>query len=251
MERKAMALRAAIAVYAFFWFGGIGAYLIFGAPPDHVAWSAPAFLCLAGALALYFADTGSRIPLALAGLAGWLVEVAGIHTGYPFGGYHYTEALPPRVFGAPIAMTPAWIVLLAYVRSALARRSWNRWGLAAAGAVWMTTIDLVLDPVAAGPMGLWVWDNEGAYYGIPASNFLGWFVVSFVILAALPQAPGPRPALERLGGSIVLFFIVLAALKSLWLALIPSAALAIAHWLACREAPPSTSAPPTGKHHTP
>ena len=31
--------------------------------------------------------------------------------------------------------------------------------------------------------GLWLWDRPGAYFGIPLSNYLGWFLVSGLITA--------------------------------------------------------------------
>jgi uncharacterized membrane protein len=211
MKQSKTLFKILLAAYAFFWVGGIGAYLIFGQPPEHVAWTAPVFLFFAGVLSLWMADRGNRLPLVGAGVLGFAFEVMGVYTGFPFGGYEYTDALAPRVLTVPLAMIPAWIVLIGYVRAMLAAHTINRWAIAAVGAAWMTAIDLVLDPVAAGPMGLWVWDNAGAYYGIPASNFAGWFITSLLILAILPL-PKPNLALQNLGLSIVGFFVIMALL---------------------------------------
>ena len=51
--------------------------------------------------------------------------------------------------------------------------------MAAIGAIVMTAWDLVMDPMmVAGDH--WVWEEPGAYFGIPIQNYLGWFVTTFV-----------------------------------------------------------------------
>jgi Carotenoid biosynthesis protein len=50
-------------------------------------------------------------------------------------------------------------------------------------AAWMTAIDLLIDRLAAVALGYWRGAAPGAYYGIPARNFLGWFIVSLLIFA--------------------------------------------------------------------
>ena len=41
----------------------------------------------------------------------------------------------------------------------------------------VTSIDLLLDPIEVS-RGAWQWIEGGPYFGIPLSNFLGWFIVS-------------------------------------------------------------------------
>jgi uncharacterized membrane protein len=48
------------------------------------------------------------------------------------------------------------------------------------------------------------------YYGIPAHNFLGWFVVSFVIFLFLRGPVVKNVWAERTGLSIILFFTLLS-----------------------------------------
>ena len=47
-------------------------------------------------------------------------------------------------------------------------------------AVFMTGIDLLLDPVMVAK-GAWRWFGAGPYFGIPTGNFVGWFLVSLSI----------------------------------------------------------------------
>ena len=62
----------------------------------------------------------------------------------------------------------------------------------AAGA--LTAWDVFLDPRMARE-GYWIWPDGGAYEGVPASNFLGWWVTGlgvFAVWSALDDAPaGP------------------------------------------------------------
>lgn len=51
--------------------------------------------------------------------------------------------------------------------------------LSAAGRV--TAADLLIDPLATGGLHYWHWPDRGSCYGVPLQNFLGWFVVSWLI----------------------------------------------------------------------
>ena len=51
--------------------------------------------------------------------------------------------------------------------------------VAALGAVMMTAWDLAMDPMmVAGEH--WVWEEPGAYFGIPLQNYWGWWLTIFV-----------------------------------------------------------------------
>lgn len=45
----------------------------------------------------------------------------------------------------------------------------------------MVMWDLCMDPILSTIDGLWVWKEEGVYYGVPLSNYFGWFFVVFII----------------------------------------------------------------------
>ncbi len=213
---SAFGRRALAATYAVFWCGGVFSYLAWGQPPEDAKWAAPVFLALAMLFALAFSQAAQRPWLLWAGAVGFASEVAGVAWGVPFGGYRYTEVLAPRWLDVPLVLFSAWIALAAYVRERLGRTAVKGWWRSAAGAAWMTALDLVIDPPAAGPLGYWVWDSAGAYYGIPFSNFVGWFAVSLLIFWPARGAAPANPALRALGASIVLFFAVIAFRFGQW-----------------------------------
>ncbi len=121
-------------------------------------------------------------------------EAIGVATGALFGDYAYSDQLGPKAFGlVPLIIPIAWFMVL-YPASALADfllasfrpglSGWKR-ALAHSGlaALAMTAWDLSLDPrMVEG--GYWAWRGGGAYFGIPLSNYLGWWVTAFAIYLA-------------------------------------------------------------------
>jgi uncharacterized membrane protein len=44
----------------------------------------------------------------------------------------------------------------------------------------MVSWDLTIDPMMSTINGSWVWHNGGSYFGVPVSNFLGWYLTVYV-----------------------------------------------------------------------
>ena len=198
-------------LYAAMWLGGVASYVLLGAPPPDAEWTAPVFLALAAALVLGYADSTERRVLLWGGLIGFGAEVLGVATGFPFGVYHYTATLAPKLLGVPLVLVAAWLVLFAYVRTFTRSPLW--------GAVWMTGIDLVIDPLAAHSLSFWTWERGGLYYDIPWTNFAGWFGVSLILFTLFRKRGGrPYPAARVVGAGLVLFFTIIALGTGLFLA---------------------------------
>ena len=215
MAYRDLILPTLTGLYVFLLIGGMGAYLLFGGPPPHVAWTAPVFMLVAGILAVWYTAPGYRWGTLVAGIVGFASEVVGVHTGFPFGGYEYTDAFAPHLFEVPLVLCCAWMVLIAYVREMLRPFYLSRMTEALFVGLWMVAIDLLLDPVAAGPLGLWTWYSAGAYFGIPTINFVGWFIVSAFICLIVSGPKAPSPGCRWLGVSIVVFFLFHALTQGL------------------------------------
>jgi uncharacterized membrane protein len=128
-------------------------------------------------------------PVIAAGAVGFGAELLGVHTGRPFGAYAYTGKLGPRVGGVPLLAAAAWALMArpAWVAAGwLTRRRAPRVALAA-GA--LTAWDVFLDPRMARE-GYWVWPEGGRYEGVPASNFLGWWVTGLGVFAVWSALDG-------------------------------------------------------------
>ncbi|MDX1778592.1 MAG: carotenoid biosynthesis protein, partial [Thermodesulfobacteriota bacterium] len=172
--------------------------------------------------------------LLLGGIIGFIAEVAGVHYGLVFGGYRYTDVLSPNFLGVPLVMICAWLVLVGYVRQMLAGFRLSRWFLIVLASIWMTAIDLVIDPLAAGALGYWRWFEKGVYYGIPSHNFVGWFAVSFLVFWSIRGPVVKNVWAQHTGLSIILFFTVLAFMHGLVLAGLAGIVLTVIHIIIIR-----------------
>jgi uncharacterized membrane protein len=121
-------------------------------------------------------------------LAGFAVEVLGVHTGFPFGGYHYDSSLGLRLFGVPPVIALAW-TMLAWPAALAARRLVTGFAARVAVGAWaLASADVFLDPQMV-DAGRWRWADPSPHLpGVPAvplTNFAGWVVVAIVFSLAL------------------------------------------------------------------
>lgn len=134
---------------------------------------------------------GAAVPL-----LGWLVEVVGQASGFPFGSYQYTPLLQPQLAGVPVLIPLAWLMMMppAWAMALViagAQPGWRaRVRRAAVAALAFTAWDLFLDPQMVA-WNAWVWAVPGVYFGIPLQNFVGWLLVAFCV--SLLLAPGWLP----------------------------------------------------------
>jgi uncharacterized membrane protein len=128
------------------------------------------------------------------------LEVLGTNTGLPFGRYHYTDLLGSRILGVPIAVPLVWFVISYITFSSIASSSAKfqqqqhetlmlKRGLAIAAfaAFGSMAWDIMIDPMFTA-YGYWVWDAQSfpvpEIYGVPITNFVGWFFAVFVMVLA-------------------------------------------------------------------
>lgn len=230
-----------VLVYSFMWVGGMASYLLLGQPPTTQTWASPLFLLLAGMLVLFSTPRADWWKLAIIGLLGLGAEAIGVQSGLLFSPYQYTDVLQPQLLGVPVVMACAWVVLIAYIRQMLQPYRLSVWLDVILASLWMTTIDLVIDPLAANQLGYWRWERTGVYYGIPWHNFIGWFVTSLVIFAIVQKAWRPNLMAQRIGLSMVIFFTVIALAFKLTLACGVGAGLLVLHFVIVQLAARSNS----------
>ncbi len=118
-----------------------------------------------------------------------IFENMSILTGFPFGHYYYTDGLGPKLFLVPILIGPAYIgtgylswtlsrVILEATKQRLPGHSIFTVPLLASFI--MVSWDLSFDPAASTINHSWIWLQGGNYFGVPFSNFMGWFLTVFV-----------------------------------------------------------------------
>jgi uncharacterized membrane protein len=136
-------------------------------------------------------------------------EWSSIHNGFPFGLYHYIEATRGReiwIFGVPFmdslsftflsfaSYTVALLLCSPLYRRGIDLRILDTWRIRRSPRVWllaalfMVMVDMVVDPLSVlGDrwfLGRIFWyDPPGPHFGVPISNYLGWFFVAVVTIA--------------------------------------------------------------------
>jgi carotene biosynthesis associated membrane protein len=126
---------------------------------------------------------------------GFLAEYAGTRTGLPFGDYDYAETLGPAIAGVPAIIPLAW-AMMSYPALLAARRLVSTPLLTpVVAAVALASWDLFLDPQMVAE-GHWTWTVTGPTLpgidAIPLQNFVGWLLVSLVIMLVLDRLPRRR-----------------------------------------------------------
>ncbi|MDD2270943.1 MAG: carotenoid biosynthesis protein [Desulfuromonadaceae bacterium] len=180
-------------VFAFF-----AAFLLACVP--HIGWRRTGIFTLAG----YFIAFGSE----------WL----SINTGFPYGWYYYIDTTSCRelwIAGVPFFDSLSY-VFLSYCSYATALfilsplKSW-RWNLITLetrairrsfsalllGSFLQTFLDIVIDPVALQGrrwfLGqIYGYREAGLHFGVPLSNYVGWLLTSFCLIAALQLVDARR-----------------------------------------------------------
>jgi lycopene beta-cyclase len=145
-------------------------------------------LLVIGTLGYALEHYGSRAYLLfiVAFSFGVVVEWLGKTTGIPFGAYRYM-APGPNILGVPLLVPLGW---WAFTLIALSLPKRNKLFLAPLALVaW----DLGLDPLMVAK-NFWTFSSSGWYYGVPLSNFVGWYVSGFVLVWLLMWL---EPGLQR------------------------------------------------------
>lgn len=215
----------------------IGMVLVgFDLIPPWLEWANSVFLILAGIVALRYAmqtfgrQLGSWLCVGI-GISTFSIEGLSAHYDVFFGNYDYTTLFPPLLFGVPIGIGFAWIVMImaGHALTVNVRQPLLRIVLA---SFYVVALDLVLDPVAYVTKGYWIWNSDSSYYGIPWTNFAGWFVTAFVWQVILQwqsyqQVQRAQQQMQVVFWTIFVLFVWLAALDQLYVSIVVSSALFI------------------------
>jgi len=103
--------------------------------------------------------------LVIAATISFLWEFIGVETGIPFGPYGY-----------------------------FCMKASNHYIMASA---LMVSLDTSFDPVFSAKLGLWTWTGPTQYFGVPFSNFFGWFLASLTFFALFFLASRRKPESSR------------------------------------------------------
>lgn len=137
---------------------------------------------------------GIFVFAAIAAIVSVTLENLSINTGFPFGWYHYgmTDATRWRIIDAPLAVAPVYVsigylawtianVALGFADERLDHR-FNIVALPLMSTFIMVQFDVVQDPSTSTFAGIWTWHHGGGLFGVPLSNFLGWYLTCWIFM---------------------------------------------------------------------
>jgi putative membrane protein len=167
---------------------------------------------------------GILIFFAICLVVGNIFENVGVRTGFPFGHYYFTDLMGPKLFVVPIQLGLAYLGM-AYLSWTLARlilggvqnplKGSRAVTLPLVAAFIMVAWDFSQDPVWSTIFHLWIWQQGGAYFGVPVSNFLGWYLTVYVFYQSFAmylrgRSTNPDPLPSGYWHVAVLFYAVSA-----------------------------------------
>lgn len=155
-------------------------------------WMRPyVLLFLISFVAISWANRGAKrtLLLLLLGLSiAYISEWTSIRWGIPYGDYYYIySAMQGELIigGVPIWDSISYVFLAYASYETIAYLNWKPRILLA--AIVMMMADMVIDPIAVRGdqwfLGkVFFYPEGGIYFGVPISNFVGWFLVGYAIL---------------------------------------------------------------------
>jgi len=170
-----------------------------------------AFVLLHGALR--YRLSGILIFIVIALVVSNILENTSILTGFPFGHYHYTDALGPKLFLVPVLIGLAyigtgylaWVIATVLVGDLRHESSaFTTFAVPLIASFVMVVWDLCFDPSLSTIAQNWIWEQGGGFFGVPLTNYLGWFLTVYLFyqLFALyirfrPSGRVASPAMPR------------------------------------------------------
>jgi len=155
--------------------------------------------------------SGIVVFLAFSLTATFALENLSIITGFPFGHYHFEVAAAlPHVGAVPIIVGLlyfamgyfSWMIASLLLDDADIHmdRALNVVALPLIAAFVMVQWDVVMDPPNATLYRAWIWHDGGGYFGVPLSNYVGWYLTVWLFYQAFalfvyfrPSSVRPRP----------------------------------------------------------
>jgi len=118
-----------------------------------------------------------------------VLENTSILTGFPFGHYYYTSDLGPKLFLVPLLIGPAyfgtgylaWVLATVLIGDVRPKASaFTTFAVPFIASFMMVAWDLGMDPTSSTIRHSWIWEQGGGYFGVPLTNYLGWFFTVYV-----------------------------------------------------------------------
>ena len=177
----------------------------------------PLLFCLLHG-AIVYRLRGIVIFVLLCVIVGNFFENLSIRTGFPFGHYHFTDVMGPKLFAVPVLLGLAYVGM-GYISWTVAQVILGDPGEVLSASRLFTRpliaafVMVAWDPLTGGrsgptAVGAWRWHEGGAFFGVPLTNFFGWYLTVYLIyqVFALTVRGGNATAQVPLWQPAVLFY---------------------------------------------
>jgi len=165
-----------------------------------------------------------------------LCESLSLRTGFPFGHYYFTNVMGPKIFNLPVLLILAYLGIgyCSWVLSLLILGYRNKplvgarvVALPILASFIMLAWDLSMEPDWATVDHAWIWRDGGPFFGVPISNFLGWYLTAYLFYQAFAlycrARPVPPPPTSRSYWRAPILFYGVCALGNLLILRLPMA----------------------------
>src|SRR6266567_3057186 len=101
----------------------------------------------------------------------------------------YFFVIGPKLFLVPLLIGPAyfgtgylaWVLATVLIGDVRPKGSWfTTFAVPFIASFMMVAWDLGMDPTSSTIRHLWIWEQGGGYFGVPLTNYLGWFFTVYV-----------------------------------------------------------------------
>ncbi len=110
------------------------------------------------------------------GFYGYMWEVIGVYSGFPFGDYNYGGGLGFRLLDVPLILVVNWALMSVLCYYAFIELN-NKYLRILLSSFSMVVVDFLIEPVAIN-FDWWSWVN----IDVPFTNYLGWFFISLSVM---------------------------------------------------------------------
>ncbi|MEO6442192.1 MAG: carotenoid biosynthesis protein [Chitinophagales bacterium] len=142
-------------------------------------------------------------------IAGFTIEMFGVHSGKIFGSYEYGDSLGWKISNTPLIIGLNWLLLVYITNLAMKQIGIGKPWIELTAAALMTALDYLIEPVAV-QYDFWHWKEEI----IPIQNFVAWFYISFIMQLSFNRA---KPVKEnKMAIPLVLLQILFFIALNIW-----------------------------------
>lgn len=136
-----------------------------------------------------YSATGIGVYFLIAVVVTNVFENLSVSTGFPFGQYHHTAAMGPKLWHVPIIVGPifavagyiAWVLAGILLGEVFTPRRDIAYARPVIAAFITTSWDFCVDAIGGTANRDWVWADGGPWFGVPWMNFFGWMLTMWVI----------------------------------------------------------------------